>query len=190
LLLIVFVFLAYYSSGRVRSWFLANEFRRDFAATILATLLGIILGVPAALEVERGKSDTDRMEQEQQLLAAVDRTLEQNEVILKKLNEQLSVDRVINYNVDPFFLEATSESRYRVLNNIRVNQQIESVRTELVNLYHMIRTQFDLAYGIESRTTNFIEQRRQLLDGLNKRAVKVQAMIADVRSKVKEEIKR
>lgn len=190
LLILLALAIAYRIFAPVRSWFVATEFRRDFSATIFATLLGVIVGVPAALEVERWKAEADRMEQEEQLLAAVDRALDHNAGILKKLSGQLSVDRVIYYNVDPYFFEATSESRYRVFSNIEVNQQVEAVRTELVILQHLIRAQFDLAYGIESRTTNFVEHRRQLIDALNKRIAKAQAMIADTRSKVTEEMRK
>ena len=100
----------------------------------------------------------------------------------------MRVDRVVYYNVDPLFLEATAEKRYRILNDISLNQDIEEIRSELAILYRMLQTQFDTAYGIESRTTDFAQQRTQLIDSTRKRISKTKNKIDATRNTLRKQI--
>ena len=196
--LLVFV-LIFAFSATVRTWVLAIDFRRNFFATVFATFFGVLLGILSALEVDRIVTERHRIretkqqkkleiERERNLLVAIDRALQRNEELLEKLTRDLRVDRVVNYNVDPLFLEATAEQRYRILHEISLNQDIEEVRSELAILYGMIQTQFDTVYGIESRTTNFARLRAQLIDSTQKRVSKTRGMIHETRSEIGKQI--
>jgi len=186
-------------SASARSWILATDSRRNFLATIVATFLGALLGILAALDVDHIVTERQRIRQEKQqkdlavkserdLLVAIDRALQQNDELLERLTRDLRVDRVVNYNVDPLFLEATAEKRYRILNGISLNQDIEEIRSELAILYRMLQTQFDTAYGIESRTTDFAQQRAQLIDSTRKRISKTKNKIDATRNTLRKRI--
>ena len=196
LLILVLIFTF---SATVRTWILARDFYRNFFATVFATFFGALLGILAALEVDHIVTERHRIREmkqqkeleikrERNLLVAIDRALQRNEELLEKLTRDLKVDLVVNYNVDPLFLEATAEQRYRILNDISLNQDIEEVRSELAILYGMIQAQFDTAYGIESRTTNFAQLRAQLIDSTQKRVLKTRGMIQETRSELGKQI--
>jgi hypothetical protein len=109
--------------------------------------------------------------------------------LLKKLSDDIRPDRIVNYNVDPFFLAATAESRYRIFDDLNLNQDIEAIRSELDILSHMVTAQFNLAYGIESRTTNGLEMRNNLLEGIKKRITRAQGLIEQARTRISAKLK-
>ena len=165
-------------------WIFGTELGRDFVVTISATVLGVMLGIPVGLAVERYKSDWDKAEERGYLLSSIDQALATNMDLVDKLATDLRPDRIVHYNVDPFFLAATAEVRYRIIDDLQLNKEIEAIRAELDTIRHMITAQFDLGYGIESRTTNGSELRALLLDAIQKRLSKLRELIGKARARI------
>jgi hypothetical protein len=119
-------------------WTWASHFLDiSFWQHLLTTVLGVALGIPAALWVDRSIRRHQQRAERGQLIEALSQSLEENLSLVNRLESELSDNRPDPQPTDPLdlmLLNSTSITKYESLDSIRVCQSIDSARYRLTCL--------------------------------------------------------
>jgi hypothetical protein len=141
-------------------------FWQDFVSNSLATVLGIVLGIPAAFWIDRLLQKKQETGNRIELLQLMSDTLEKNHKLLIKIEEDLKPGYVFFYNVDTLLLDATSSLKYEILDNIKLNQLLDSVRYELLHLHRKVNLQIEISFSTFRAMDDYMETRAGLVHNI------------------------
>lgn len=156
-------------------------FGQAFWQQVIGVLLAVILGIPAALYVDRRvrakeearAEERDRREAElnhqQALIAIRDAVTHNQSKLLQARNDLNDLDRpnyVIFYSVDRRAIELLLPGLIETGVDLELVRRISNYRYELEHLGRKIDTQYDLAYGVQSALGNSQEMRRQIVGSI------------------------
>jgi len=102
------------------------QFWQDFVSNTLATVLGVLVGIPVALWVDRlvahwqearevSQKQVLAAQRRHQLLQMLREALQKNHDLVVQMEQELRPETLIFYNVDTQLLEATSSIKYEIL---------------------------------------------------------------------------
>lgn len=170
--------------------FLANSFFdlsfwQAFVAGLSATLIGAGVGVFLALiadrqiAVRREQSEADAREAidqevQRQLLVALRETVTKNQNLVDQIEEQLTGEVVIFYNVDLTVLDSLSSATFGIL-PVKLTTAVDSLRYELSHLHRKVELQLETAYGAAAAMTGFKRSRADLIDAIHAHAPRIKA---------------
>jgi hypothetical protein len=152
-------------------------FWKDFVSNISATFLGVLLGIPAALWLDRSISRR-REKQEREAKQAVERerllellrllreTLERNREIIERMSKELTPDSLITYNVDPSLLDSTASLKYEIINDLDLNRQLDLLRYELQHLHRKVELRWEIELGPIRAMNLYLDYRIQLVKAI------------------------
>lgn len=152
-------------------------FWKDFVSNLSATLIGVALGIPGALFIDRYLSgikafeelDQERHEaniRKKQFLQMILESLQKNLALIAQIEEQLKPETVIFYNVDTQVLESTSSIKYEIIGDFSLNQRLDSIRYELLHFHRKIELQLEISYSVFTASHNFHATRVQLVKAI------------------------
>lgn len=160
----------------------------SFWGDFLPTLLAALIGIPAALYVDRlayqqqQKADQvqAKAEEDQRRLAlihALEESLLQNKDILVRLRNEWRHEKIDFFNVDPLFLEATANTRHQLIRDPNVNLKLESIRAELGIIHRLLTLKVNMAFDTTSALTSYEAKRATLGEVILARGQRVETMI-------------
>lgn len=152
-------------------------FWQNFVSNSLATLLGVVVGIPVALFIDRLvnqwqakeeiRKQKERLQQRKsQLLQTIKETLQKNLALVEQMEKELTPEAVIFYNVDVQLLEGTSSLKYELIDNLELNRQLDSIRYELLHLHRKIELQLDIEFSTYKAMRNYIAKRTELVGAI------------------------
>ena len=152
-------------------------FWQNFVSNSLATVVGVVLGIPAALWINRWISNIeDQKERDRQkeikaerckdLLRLLRGALEKNQKLLEQMEREIRPDYVIFYNVDTQLLDATSSLKYEIIENLELNQLLDSIRYELLHLHRKVDLQLEITYSAFQAISSYEESRKRLVEAI------------------------
>jgi hypothetical protein len=152
-------------------------FWQNFVSNSLATILGVVIGIPVAFFIDRlitqwqekneiTKQKNALIQRKKQLLQLLSETLQKNLELVEQMESQVKPEFVIYYNVDTLLLESTSSIRYEIIDDLNLNRQIDSIRYELLHLHRKVELQLELSYREFKASGNFMTARTQLIGAI------------------------
>ena len=168
--------------------FFTLGFWQDFVSNFIATLFGVVIGIPAALLINRlaSKKQDEKetayqreifLQKQNQLLQMFMETLQKNLEIIDRVADELRPEKVLIYNVDTQLLESTSSVKYEIVENIELNRQLDSIRYELLYLHHKIDLQFGIEFSAYAAMSNYMGKRKELVGVIKGRLPTIRAKI-------------
>ncbi len=165
-------------------------FWQNFVSNSLATLAGVVVGIPVALLIDRlvskwqAKEEFNRQKEAAQrrkiqLLQTLKDALQKNFALVEQIEKELSPEAVIFYNVDLQLLEGTSSLKYELIDNLELNQQLDSIRYELIHLHRKIELQLDIEFSSYKAMGNYMAKRRQLVGAITMHLPRIKKEISD-----------
>ncbi len=128
-------------------------------ANSIVSLLAVLLGVPVALWVNRLVLSCTRKEQRKWLLESLRKNLEENLEFIGLISEQYRNTNQLNagnanfLNVRTSFLESTASFKYEVIDNIKLNVDLDNVTYDLGQLNRALDLQLEVAFRTPSPLT-------------------------------------
>jgi len=154
------------------------SFWKDFASNGLATLLGALIGIPVALGIDRhlaARRKAEEREQEHiltrerklQFIESLEAALLKNQQLVQQMKTELTPQSVIFYNVDTLLLDSTSSIKYQLIEDLRVNQLLESIRYELAHLHRKVELQLEIEFSAFKAMQGYQDRRSRLINAIH-----------------------
>jgi hypothetical protein len=134
------------------------QFWQNVVSNSLATLIGVIAGIPAAFWLDRrihqwqesnklAAQKASLAERRNHFLRMLTETLKKNHVLLDQMEHEVP-KYTIFYNVDTQLLDSTATLKYEIIDDLDLNQRIDLLRYELTHLHRKVELQLEIAYSI------------------------------------------
>ncbi|HLC33829.1 MAG TPA: hypothetical protein VJJ70_02370 [Anaerolineales bacterium] len=135
-----------------------SGFRDSFLGNFWATVIGVAIGVPIALALNRRlqqDEDTSRLQQSKletdrrttQYLKMLQLSLLTNATFLDLIAQRLLPGTVIYSNLDLEHLESTASLKYQLIDDIVLNGTIDSIRFNLRFISRLMDLNVQLSFG-------------------------------------------
>jgi hypothetical protein len=168
-------------------------FWRDFVSSVLATLLGALIGIPTALwidrsiskrrEAEKARTRQDIADQRRnQLVQVLLESLRKNYALVEQMEQELRPERVIFYNVDTQLLESSGSIKYEIIDDLDLNHRLDSIRYELLHLHRKVELQLEIEYSSYKMIDNYMQRRATLVGAIREHLPRIKQEIADALS--------
>ena len=155
-------------------------FRDGTMGNWFASIVGVLVGVPIALWLDRSiSSRREKQEHQRQQILEKERkkqfvqmlrdSLIKNRGLLEQIERELRPTVVIYYNVDTQILESTASIKYEIIDDLELNQQLDYIKYELLHIHRKIELQLTVAYGdykVAGGRQNFIQARTELTNAI------------------------
>lgn len=153
-------------------------FWKDFASIGLATLLGALIGIPIALALDRHLAVRRKAEERQQeyiltlerklqLVESLEAALRKNQQLVQQMKAQLTPQSVIFYNVDTLLLDSTSSIKYQLIEDLSLNQVLDSIRYELAHLHRKVELQLEIEFSAFKAMGGYQARRTRLIGAIH-----------------------
>ena len=160
----------------------STPFRDVFLGNLLATAIGIVIGIPVALELARRQqaaeqTATTQREEERaadrrrQFLNMIQLSLATNSSFLRSVADRLVPGSVIYPNLDIEQLEATSSLKYEIVDDLRLNAQLDLVRFNLRFIRRLLDLSLDLSYSqqrFELDANEYLDEHGRIVERIQK----------------------
>ena len=134
------------------------SFWGNFLSNALATLLGVFMGIPIGLWVNRMLISSSMEKKREDLIRVLQETVEKNLNLVNQMSREISPHFTITYNVDTTLLESTASIKYEIINNLELNRTLDTVRYELLHLYRQVDILLDLTSRYSTGHDKYAEQ--------------------------------
>jgi len=152
-------------------------FWQDLVSNLLATVLGVVVGIPTALWVDRflirrqeekeaTKERALATQRRRQMLQILREALQKNLNLVRQMEGELQPATVLFYNVDTQLLEATSAIKYEILDELELSRLLDSIRYELLHLHRKVELQLEIEYSASKAMTSYGKMRAQLVQAI------------------------
>ena len=138
------------------------QFWQGFIGNLGATSLGILIGVPVALLVDRMIKASRSKNEERDLVIAIKHTLERNDSLLEAFSQNVMPNTIVYNNLDLALLDSTARRKYEILGDVSLSQQIDSVRYELQHIYRWLDLLLSITHSTFASMSNYQETRERL----------------------------
>jgi hypothetical protein len=167
--------------------FSKNPSWRSTSSTYLATFLAVVIAIPFTIWIEDKRDREHKTEDETELLCAVIRTINTNEMVLQALSTAINEGLVTFDNLDPAFLQSVASLTYTSVTNKDVKWFIDDFRYRLTSLQRKLDIQQDLtgSYMSPEGARAFNENRKIILRDIKSEVAAVLSNITSFRNRVK-----
>jgi len=159
----------------------------DFFSNLFATLIGVLIGIPVALWVDRLTSSSHQRAQAKRILTAISDELTHNLGLLKQMRNELQKN-VIFYNLDLSAWLATTSRGLESLRNYDLVRQVSSLYYEFQHLSRKVDVQFQMHYSTLLTSPNYNEIRSSLVGPIVAHAAQLEKTTSEVMLIVKKEL--
>lgn len=167
-------------------------FWQNFVSNSFATLIGIVIGIPVALLIDRlikTKQEKEKIQeikkardqQKHQLLILIRDTLQKNFDLVNQIHDELKPEVVIFYNVDTLLLESISSIKYETIDDLDLNRRLDSIRYELLHLHRKIDLQLEIQYSAYRVMDNYPVVRSQIIRAVQDHLPRIIQEISETR---------
>jgi len=166
------------------------SFWKDFASNGLATLLGALIGIPVALGIDRhlaARRKAEEREQEHiltrerklQFIESLEAALRKNQKLVQQMKTELTPQSVIFYNVDTLLLDSTSSIKYQLIEDLRLNQLLDSIRYELAHLHRKVELQLEIEFSAFKEMQGYQNRRSRLISAIHDHFPRIESEIGE-----------
>jgi RNA processing factor Prp31 len=134
----------------------------SFSEKLLATLIGVIIGIPVAFWVDRLRKNSENLSKKKNLLNFLLKNLEKNLSLIQQAKKELP-SHIIFYNLDLGAWTNLSNT-LPILENDDLMRKILYVYYELEHISRKIDRQFDMHYSVSRAMGDYKEQRSELVN--------------------------
>lgn len=136
----------------------ASPFRDLFLGNLLATIMGVVIGIPVALELTRRQQRAEEeaivaegerraTQRRTQYLKMMQFSLVTNATFLRSVAKNLKPGRAIYSNLDIEQLEATASLKYEIIDDLKLSAQLDVVRFNLRFIRRLLNLSLDFSYS-------------------------------------------
>ena len=134
----------------------ASFLNTEFWQQLITTTLGVALGIPAALWIERQIEGEKEKSERKELAQALLDSLNKNLGLVDQLARELAQDDYVPlYPVDLTILDATASRKYELLKKSDVVRAIDHARFELIHLNGKLGLMRNTISGLDTRGQAF-----------------------------------
>jgi hypothetical protein len=138
----------------------------DLAVQFLATLFGVLLGVPTALWIDRWTSLRHDKQKAVAVLSALKEEINHNIGLLKQIESELTPTSIIYYNMDMNRWRSTSIGNFEGIVNHKVMDKIFRIYYEYELQSRKIDAQFDMHYSVVRATKDYVRERENIVNSI------------------------
>jgi len=135
----------------------------EFFGSLLATIIGVMVGIPVALWVDRKIAMRHRKEEASRVLLALKDEIKHNHDLLKQIKREIPVS-VLFYTLDLSTWQATSEKRLDSIENYELLREISHLYYEYQHMARKIDMQFSMHYGVLRAMSAYPEIRSSIVN--------------------------
>lgn len=141
-------------------------FWQNFVSNGLATLLGVIVGIPIGLWLDRRRSARETKGRQRSLLSTIAGTLLMNLAVLDSLAPNLTPDDVPLLNVDPTVLDATAGLKWEIIDDAELNAALDLVRYALQDLRRKLDLQLEMENSSFKTVNTYMASRKVMMGAI------------------------
>ncbi len=138
----------------------------DNAFTFIATLFGILIGIPVALWIDRKTRISSQREKAIAVLSALKEEINHNVALLRQIQTELKPNSVIYYNMDMNTWRAASLEEFEDVIFNEVLRKIFRIYYEYEHMSRKIDTQFNMHYSIVRSMDTYLQERKQIVGAI------------------------
>jgi hypothetical protein len=138
----------------------------DILFNFLATLFGVLIGIPIALWVDRKAREHAQREKAKAILSAIKEEINHNVELLKQIQNELKPDVLITYNLDMNTWKATSLQEFEGIISHELLRKIFRIYYEFEHMSRKIDTQFNMHYSVVRATNAYLQERKNIVDSI------------------------
>ncbi|MBC7113350.1 MAG: hypothetical protein H5T34_04955 [Candidatus Methanomethyliales bacterium] len=162
----------------------------EIIASFIATLLGVLLGIPSALWIDRKIKLCNERERAIAVLSALKEEINHNVSLLKQIQKELSSSSVIFYNLDLNTWRATSLEDFETIIDHDVICRIFRLYYEYEHLSRKIDVQFHMHYSPTRALQGYLKEREVIVNAILVHAAVLEKESEQLLNKIDEELKR
>jgi hypothetical protein len=136
----------------------------DILSNFLATLFGVVIGIPVALWIDRKTREYAQREKAGAVLSALKEEINHNVDLLKLIQKELKPDTMITYNLDMNTWRTTSLQGFEGIISHELLRKILRIYYEFEHMSRKIDTQFNMHYSIVRATNIYLQERKNIVD--------------------------
>jgi len=136
----------------------AVPYRDLFLGSLFATIMGVVIGIPVALELTRRQRRTEEKaiveegerratQRMTQYLKMTQFSLSTNATFLRNVAKNLKPGHAIYSNLDIEQLEATASLKYEIVDDLMLNARLDIVRFNLRFIRRLLDLSLDFSYS-------------------------------------------
>jgi len=142
----------------------------DILLNFLATLFGVLIGIPVALWIDRKIRESVQREKAEAVLSALKEEINHNVNLLKQIREELKPDTMITYNLDMNTWRVASLQEFEGIISHELLRKIFRIYYEFEHMSRKIDTQFNMHYSVVRATNIYLQERKKIVDSILSRA--------------------
>jgi hypothetical protein len=138
----------------------------DILFNFLATLFGVLIGIPAALWIDRKTRESTQREKAEAVLSALKEEINHNVDLLKQIQEELKPDTMITCNLDMNTWRVTSLQEFEGIISHELLRKIFRIYYEFEHMSRKIDAQFNMHYSVVRATNVYLQEREKIVDSI------------------------
>lgn len=159
--------------------------------SFLATLFGVLLGIPVALYLDRRTRRSHERERARGLLLALKEEINRNVNLLKQIQNELKPNSIIYYNIDTnTWAKMTSLEDFELTIDSKLLRHIYRVYYEYGHLNRKIDTQFSMHYSVVRAMKEYLQERQIIVNAILEHASKLETESNQLVKEMDEELAR
>jgi len=163
----------------------------DIAIQFLATLFGVLIGIPAAFWIDRKITKGHDKERAISILTALKEEITRNLALLKQIQTELSqYTNMIFYDIDTNTWRAVSLEDFEGIINNEVLRHIYRIYYEYEHLNRKIDAQFSMHYSVVRESKTYLEERRQIVGAILQHEIPLEKETDQLIQDIQKEIER
>jgi hypothetical protein len=181
----------------------ASPFRDLFLGNMLATITGVVIGIPVALALTRHQqraeanaiakqAERQAAQRKTQFLKMIQFSLAGNASFLQNVAKNLSPGAAIYPNIDMEQLEATASLKYEIIGNLRLSGQLDLVRFHLRLIRRLLDLSLEFLYSHDRFALEpavFLKEHKGIVDRIQDQIPRALEVIGDAANMIGEELK-
>lgn len=162
----------------------------DVAIQFIATLFGVLVGIPVAFWLDRKITEGHEKERAIFVLTALKEELIHNLGLLKQIiNELYGPTTMIYYNMDMNTWRTVKLEDFEGIINHEILRRIFAIYYEYEHLSRKIDTQFSMHYSVVRAMPTYEEERRQIIGSIRGHIVEklegdTQQLVSDMKTEI------
>ena len=164
----------------------------DIAIQFVATLFGVLIGIPTAFWLDRRITASHEKEKAKTVLTALKAEIKHNLELLKQMQREFTMAPVVilYYNMDMNTWRGTSLEDFEGIIKHEILRQIFTIYYEYEHLSRKIDAQFSMHYGVVRAMDIYLEERKRIVRAILVHASQLEKATEQLTSGIEGELKR
>jgi hypothetical protein len=135
--------------------------------SFLATLFGVLIGIPVALYLDRRTRISHDRERAKGVLLALKEEIHRDVELLRQIQRELKPNSIIYYNIDMnTWKKTTSLEDFELIINSALLRHIYRIYYEYEHLNRKIDAQFNMHYSVVRAMKDYLQERQTIVEAI------------------------